>query len=160
MSTQISSGTRAAIMAALAATFEHGVARGYSGSLPSNPDDPENGDMLVEFSLDGVSFTPGVSADGLNFDSPEHDAGFTMTLIAKPGSATWKGSAVKAGTIGYIRLYANDRTTGLSHLAERIDGLASTAEGSPFVVSTVTTKVGVEVTLSECNLFISYRMAT
>lgn len=153
MTVRVSTGFREALLQNIRDDILDGaVLRLFSGSMPTSADAAENGDLLAEITVDGGSFNPGSQTNGLDFDVISSAADGSKTTLAKPTATTWKGTAVRAGTIGYGRLYANSRTAGSSTSAVRLDGNVSTVSGAAFVVNSVTTKVGVEVTVSEFNL--------
>lgn len=133
------------------------ILRFYDGTMPASADEAETGDLLVEITLDGGSVVPGSPTNCLDFSDISHEESYTKTVLAKPTDETWKGTAVRNGTIRYGRLYSNNRTLGESTVAVRFDGDVSTVSGgATFVASASTTKAGVEVTVSECNLVFSY----
>lgn len=156
MATRLSSGIRESILDAIKTAFNDSVIHFYTGTQPASADAAEIGDKLVEITLDGLAFVGGAPGNGLSFDVITHTDSNTISVLAKNTAETWKGTALRDGTIGYGRLYGNDLDLGASVTAIRIDGEALTITGASFKVSTQTTKTGVEVVVTEMNITIPY----
>jgi len=146
MSIRMSTGAMNSILssASFKDTFANGVLCIYSGPQPANADMVETGDLLAEVTIDGAAFTPGGGV-GLNF------ADAIGKAISKEAGETWKGNYLTAGTMGWFRFYANDKTTGASTAAIRLDGNIGTSRADIIVTSTVAT-VGGSITFDEFTL--------
>lgn len=116
------------------------VARGYTGTQPATADAAETGTLLIEFTLGSGAFTPGVATNGMNFDVSVDG------VVSKSTSETWSGEGVAAGVIGYLRVYDNARTAGISTSARRFD-LAAATTGAQLNLSTTTVSIGGTVTI-------------
>ena len=138
MSIQLSTGAWAAWLCtnSLQDIFANAVIDIFSGSQPSNPDAVETGDKIATLSVGGLTFTPGVSTNGLNF------ADTTDATLSKEAAEDWEGDYILAGRMGWFRLYANDKTTGASTTAIRIDGNVGTSSRSDAEVVTTTATIG------------------
>lgn len=91
------------------------VAAVYTGSQPTSADAAETGTLLGYITVNGGAFTPGSPANGLNWDASVDG------ICAKPSAEEWAIIPIADGTAGYIRIYDNSRTTGLSTTAKRFD---------------------------------------
>lgn len=154
---RISTGTRTMIATALRSGFTKGILRLFSGSMPSSPNAAETGTLLAEITVDGLPFTPGNNANGLDFDLVTDDPVTMKTYLAKHAAQNWKGIGLANGVIGWGRLYTNAMTTGDSASASRIDGVASAIGDADFTVTTSRVVVGVPVTVSAMKLVINGR---
>jgi len=131
--TTVASGTNVALVkitsGSLAQVFQNMSIDGYTGVRPANADLTESGTKIIQFSLDGGAFTAGLSENGMNFGE------FTETTLGKaidPGTGVaeiWRGSGLVTATLGWVRCYANDKTTGASTSAVRMDGVAAVSGG-------------------------------
>lgn len=121
--------------------FANAVGAFYSGTQPANADAAEGGTLLGYLTKDGGTFTPGSATNGLNWDAAVNG------VCAKPSGEVWKCVPVAGGTVGYLRIYANDRTTGSSSSAVRFDLACGVGSGEVRLSST-TFAVGVPVTLN------------
>jgi len=157
MTVRLSTGCRTDALEDLKSRYDGAVLRFFPADQPASADNDEGVDHLVEITVDGLAFTPGSQTNGLDFGDITNDAQFIQSILSKPAGVTWKGRGVRAGTIGWGRLYTNERITGASTTGSRIDGHASTASGDDFQVSTATVEVGVEVTVSAMNLRLKYQ---
>ena len=113
-----------------------GVLRIFSGAQPLSADDTETGTLLVEITVDGGVFTPGNAAHGLHFDNAADG------IIPKLASELWQGTVVATGYAGWFRFYANDRVTGASTTAVRMDGAISTGTNSEIQMSNTKLTIG------------------
>lgn len=157
MTMRISTGWRAQVLADVKTMLTGARLALFDGSQPASADATESGNVLVWITLDGGAVTAGSATNGLVFGDITTNDDDTITVLAKPAASTWKGTAIRAGTIRHGRLYAVAQVTGASDTAIRCDGQALTTEGADFVVSTQTTKVGVEVVCTELNITLSYQ---
>jgi len=133
----------------LAQVFKNMSIDGYSGTRPANANLTESGTKLIQFSLNGNAFVAGTSTNGLNFGNM---SGTTLQFAVDPATGVaevCRGVGITpGGTLGYVRVYANDKTTGASTSTPRMDGVAATS-GGDFNISTgttIVTGVPVEVT--------------
>lgn len=156
MATRLSTGMREVILNAIKTALNDCTLKFFTGTQAISADVTESGDELVQITLDGLAFVGGAPGNGLSFDVISHTDGNTISVLAKNTAETWKGTAQRDGTIGYGRLYDNNLEEGASVTAVRIDGEALTITGASFKVSTQTTKVGVEVVVTEMLITIPY----
>ena len=154
---RISTGTRNLIAVALRSGFTKGILRFYSGAMPSSPNSAETGVLLAEITVDGLPFTPGNNANGLDFDLITDDPVTLKSYLAKHASQNWQGVGLASGVIGYGRLYTNAMVTGDSAVAPRIDGVASSLGDADFTVTSSRVVVGVPVVVSAMKLVINGR---
>lgn len=138
MSIKISTGAWAAWLCtgSLQDIFADAVLEIFTGPQPATADAVETGDKTAIVTVDGLAFTPGVATNGLNFDDT------TDATLYQIGTDDWEGDYLVAGTMGWFRLYANDRTTGASTTAIRIDGTVGTSRSDAIVVTTTATVGG------------------
>lgn len=101
----------------------NGVIRVFPGNQPTSADDAEGTSPLLEITVSSGAFTPGSPTNGLQLDEPANG------VLAKLLSQIWSGVGVQAGTAAWFRYYANDRTTGQSATAARIDGVCGVNSG-------------------------------
>ena len=132
MGVRVSTGLRNALLGSqgLQDILLNGVIRVFPGSQPASADDAEGTSHLLEITVSSGAFTPGSPANGLQLDEPVGGA------LAKLASQSWSGVGVLAGTAGWFRFYANDRTTGASTTAARIDGICGVNSGQLQMAST------------------------
>lgn len=154
---RISTGTRNLVAVALRSGFTKGILRFFSGAMPSSPNAAETGVLLAEITVDGLPFTPGNNANGLDFDLITDDPATLKSYLAKHASQNWQGVGLANGVIGYGRLYTNTMVTGDSAAAPRIDGIASALGDADFTVTSSKVVVGVPVVVSSMKLVINGR---
>lgn len=116
--------------------FANAVLCVYSGTQPATADAAETGSLLATVTVDAGAFVPGAATNGLNFDAADGKR------IAKAAAETWKGIYGASGTMGWFRLYANDKATGDSTTGVRVDGSIGTSRTDVIVASTATTSGG------------------
>ncbi|RKZ95464.1 MAG: hypothetical protein DRQ40_03570 [Gammaproteobacteria bacterium] len=131
-------------------SFANGVLKIYSGVQPSSSNDPAPGVLLLEVSVDGLPFNPGVSTNGLNFDIP------VSAIVSKAVGENWQGSGIASGTAGWARLCGNMADPGsLSETLPRIDmsvaktGADLNLSNTAIVVAAPTTVDIFSVTMAE-----------
>lgn len=96
----------------------------YSGSQPATADSAVSGTLLAHITLNGGTFTEGVTTNGLVWDVPANGA------IAKPAAASWQYTGLALGTAGWFRIRGNAAdTNALSTTLPRIDGSIGTTTG-------------------------------
>lgn len=95
--------------------FTNAVIGCYTGTQPTNADAAETGVLLGYITVGSGAFTPGNPTNGLNWNTASNG------VLTKPNATEWSITPVAAGTIGYMRLYANNRVLGASSSAVRID---------------------------------------
>jgi len=133
----------------LAQVFKNMSIDGYSGTRPANADLTESGTKLIQFSLNGNAFVAGTSTNGLNFGNM---SGTNLQFAVDPTTGVaevCRGVGLTpGGTLGWVRVYANDKTTGASTSTPRMDGVAATSGGDFNIATgtTIVTDVPVEVT--------------
>ena len=121
--------------------FANAVGAFYTGAQPANAEAVESGTLLGYLTVGGGEFTPGVAANGLNWD----DA--VAGVLAKKTGDVFQCTPVVSGTAGYLRLYDNARVTGASDTAIRVDLACGVGTGEVRLSSTTFT-VGVPVTIN------------
>ena len=146
---KLSSGARQSLLDAYKNTFNDGVIRVYSGVAPASPDDAETGTLLAEITVDGAAFTPGMPGAGLSFDVITHESG--QSVLAKTASENWMGTGLAQGQAGYFRMYDNNRVTGESTTAKRIQGTVGTANAD-LQLASVNIVAGVPVTVNNLTI--------
>lgn len=95
--------------------FANAVIAVRTGVQPTSANDVETGTLIGYITLNGGTFTPGSTANGLNW------ADAVGGICAKPGTDEWAIIPIETGTPGWARIYANDMTIGASTTAVRID---------------------------------------
>jgi len=152
MAEKFSTGHVNAALAALKTAYANFVIALFDGTQPASANDSEGAaNLLALITLDGGSFTGGVSTNGLNFDDPADG------VLSKPAGTIWKGAGLSAaGTEGttatWFRVYANDYTTGASTTAERWDGAIGTTTSYELRMTNPVVVQDVETTISAFNL--------
>lgn len=129
-----------AIGGSLSDILRNGVMYIYSGTQPATADLTESGTLLAIITLASGAFTPGSPTNGINWDV------IASGVLAKDVDETWSGLGLSAGTMGWFRFYANDRTQGASSTAVRLDGAINTS-GAELNVGTRTVVVDVPITI-------------
>jgi len=132
MGVRLSTGLRNAILAtsSFKGIFNNGVIRVFAGNQPASADDAEGSSPLLEITVSSGAFTPGSPDNALQFGDA---AGGVMPKLS---SQVWSGLGLLSGTAGWFRLYANDRTTGGSTTAPRLDGVCGAGSGQLKLAST------------------------
>jgi len=125
MPIRLSTGFRNAMLGSQSVQdiLHNGVIRVFPGNQPTSADDAEGISHLLEITVSSGAFTPGSPANGLQLDEPAGG------VLVKLPSQIWSGVGVQAGTAAWFRYYANDRTTGASTTAARIDGVCGVSSG-------------------------------
>lgn len=104
----------------------------YGGvAMPASGDAAEVGDLLGLVTKNGLAFTPGNSANGLNFDVS--GAG----LLIRPESDEWACVPILGGQARYVRVYNNAMVTGVSTSAVRFDLAAGVTTGEAIFLNIV-----------------------
>jgi len=116
-------------MGSVAALLQNSVIDIYSGGRPANADALESGTKLLTITLNGGIFVPGEPTNGINLGNIV--AGVLKRAIDPETGVVeiWRGVGLVDGTAGWARWYANDKTTGASTTAIRMDGVVSTSGG-------------------------------
>jgi hypothetical protein len=96
----------------------------FSGSSPTDPNQPPGGTLLVTISLNG-------GASGLVFDATATDG-----TLNKPVAAVWNGTIAATGTASFYRLRRSTDTSASSTTEVRIDGLVGTSGADMNLTST------------------------
>jgi len=123
--------------------FQNGTMSGRTGARPTDADTTESGTELIKITLNGSSFSAGVSLNGLNLEADV--AGTTLNRATDPETAAsevWQGTGLVAGTVGYMRWYANAYTTGASTTAIRMDGTVATSGADITMANGTTISIG------------------
>lgn len=112
--------------------FDDGVMDIYSGTIPSTPDAPETGTLLVRITVgsatcgaDGTGIGP-AGENGLNFGTASNGS---ITKSAE----TWSGVGTASGEAGYFRFYDTNIEQGTSGTyattSVRMDGVCAVSGG-------------------------------
>jgi len=144
----MSAGTAVAVAEITSGSFaqvlKNGIPVGYSGVRPSTgADAAESGTKLIEFSKNGGTFVAGASANGVNLSNI---SGATAQIAIDPATGiaeVIRGLGLESGTLGYVRWYANDKTTGSSTSAIRMDGVVEVSGGDVNISTGKTIVAGV-----------------
>jgi len=155
--TTVSAGTNVCLAklasGSFAQVFRNGVIDGYSGVRPATgADAAETGTKLVSYTRSTGAFVAGASANGLNVGE---FSGTTMQRAIDPATGieeVWRALGLAAGTLGHVRWYANDKTTGSSTDAIRMDGVAATSGGDINIAAGLTISSGVASEITGVNL--------
>ncbi len=139
-----------------ASVLRNGTIDIYSGSQPASADDAETGTLLCSITLNSAAFTPGTPENGINLGQVDNA---TIHKAIDPDTGNpeiWSGigtSACGTGGInaGWFRFYANDKATGSSTQAIRIDGAVSTS-GAQLNMSNTLIVEGVTVTIDTVDM--------
>lgn len=148
MAVRLSTGSRNAMLdsTGLRAALANCVLRIYSGAQPATADAAVTGTLLNEITVDGLPFTHGNAANGLNFDAASGGA------IAKAVAETWKGNGLANGAAGWARLSGNPVDDGSeSTTLVRID-FAAGSTGADLYLSNVNIVSGAPTTVDVCNV--------
>lgn len=95
----------------------------YTGTQPASGDAAETGTLLGYITKDAGEFTPGSATNGLNWDAAADG------ICAKPTAQEWAIIPVADGSAGYLRVYDNAMTIGLSTTAVRMDMSCGVSSG-------------------------------
>ena len=131
----------------VAGIFKNGVIRIYTGAQPSTADAAETGTLLCELSVASGTFVPGSPENGITFGQ------VVAGILGKATNEVWSGVNVATGTAGWFRIYANDRTLGVSTTTSRLDGACATSGAqmnmsSTALVQNITTTIdGVQLNM-------------
>ncbi len=98
-------------------TFTNCIIRVFDGAIPTDADTTEGAaNMLVEITLDGLTFVPGAPGNGLNFGQ------VAAGQVFQASGETWEGTVGVQGEPAWFRIYDNAVDTGDSAVAVRADG--------------------------------------
>ena len=125
-----------------------------SGVRPSTGADiTEAGTELLNITLNGDTFVAGEPTNGLNLGV---FSGLDFKRAVDPITAVtedWKGTGLAAASTGtsagHARWYANDKITGASTDAVRMDGVVATSGGDINMVNGVTIVDGIDSAVSD-----------
>ena len=139
-----------------ASVLRNGIIDIYSGGQPTSADDAETGTLLCSITLNSATFTPGSPENGINLGQVDNA---TIHKAIDPDTGNpevWSGIGTAAcGTgginAGWFRFYANDKATGSSTDAIRIDGAISTS-GAQLNMSSTLIVEGVTVTIDTVDM--------
>lgn len=144
MALQVSSGFKGLILGphAFEDIFLNGSIGVFTGPQPDTADDAARGTLLGRITMNGVAWSPGASAGGLQF---LRNGPFVTNL---PGD-DWLLVPSAAGTAGWWRLVSNDEDgLGASFSLPRLDGAISNVSGTPeMVLQNTALQVGTAVRL-------------
>lgn len=117
----------------------------FTGSQPASADDGETGTKLLTVTLNKGAFVVGEDTNGLNFG--EVSAG----VLSKEPSETWSGEGLVDGIAGWFRIYDNNKISGASSTAIRMDGSIGTS-GSQLNMSSTSVVTGGTTTVDSVSL--------
>jgi len=146
MSERRSTGFRNALGTAGAGNYPDILANGvigvFTGTQPTDADQTEAGSTLLGYmTKDAQPFIPGQPTNGLNFEAA------TNGIMSKSSTETWQMVVLVDGYAGWFRHYDNDRVTGASTTAKRLDGAISTGSSTEITMASTRLKAGETVTL-------------
>jgi len=103
----------------------------FAGTRPAGgADETEGGIPILSITLNGDAFVGGVATNGINLGVMD---GTTLKraidAVNDPALEVWKGAGLSDNTAGWARWYSNDKTTGASTTAVRMDGVVATSGG-------------------------------
>ncbi len=107
----------------------------FNGTRPTNPEDTENGTLLVSITLNAGAFVSGDATNGINLDTIVANALKRAIDPATGNTEIWQGIGIANGTAQWGRWYANDAVTGASTDAVRMDGNVGTTVGADIVMA-------------------------
>ena len=137
----------------VADVMRNGKLQFRSGSQATTADAAAAGTLLIEFTKDGGTFTPGSPDNGINLDPDSVVSG----VVSKDSSETWKGTCLASGTLGHFRFLANATDSGAeSTTHDRIDGSIGVSSGDARVASTSVT-AGKVYYLNDMSLDLAYQ---
>ncbi len=118
----------------VAEVLKNGTIDLRSGTRPAaGSDATEAGTELLNVTLNGATFTASEATNGLNLGV---FSGTDLKRAVDPATGAteeWKGAGLAAASTGtaagHARWYANDKTTGASTSAVRMDGVVATSGG-------------------------------
>lgn len=126
MAVRISTGYASAILgtSSFVGLFLNGSIEIRTGTQPTRADDPVTGTLLARITRDGVNWTAGSPAGGLQFVQDGR-------YIRKNPAHAWLITGIATGAAGWFRLVGNAVDTGgFSTTLPRIDGTIGLS-GSP-----------------------------
>lgn len=130
--------------------LKYGVIAVYTGTQPATADDAESGTLLGYFTSTGADFTPGAVSTGILLADAIDSSlnGVDGALIGLHSTMTTvKCIPIASGTAGWVRYYDNDRVTGASTTAKRLDMACGVGTGE-FRLSSQTFTINVAVALN------------
>lgn len=141
--TRTTTGQANSLLAKFVTDYTNGTLRVFGGTAPASAEAAETGTLLLQFTLSGGTFTPGVATNGLNFGTPANGQ------VDKATAELWRGTVLAAASTGttatHYRFYANDMTTGASTTAKRFDGPVLNTQGEYALYMSDTTLVAGQV---------------
>lgn len=129
----------------------------FSGTRPVGGADATEGvSPILSITLNGDAFVGGVATNGLNVGVMD---GTTLKraidAVLDPAIEVWKGTGLSDATAGWARWYANDKTTGASTTAIRMDGVVATSGGDINMVNGTSIVTGVDSEVSDVSITIT-----
>ena len=141
--TRTTTGTANSLLDQFASDYANGTLRVFGGTAPASAEAAETGTLLLQFTLNGGTFTPGVATNGLNFGTAANGQ------IDKASGELWRGTVLAAASTGttatHYRFYANAMTTGASTTAKRFDGPVLNTQGEYALYMSDTTLIAGQV---------------
>lgn len=133
---------------AMKTLYQNCVIDVFAEARPASADSAEPGAVIARFTLNGDAFVAGQSTNGLNFGYLD---GTNMKRAIDPEttlSEVWRAIPTATAVANSCRIYSNDKTTGPSSTAIRMDGIVA-ASGSDLNISqgpSLTLGVPVDIT--------------
>jgi len=121
----------------------------FFNAAPASADSAEPGAAVASFTLNGNPFVPGVSTNGLNFGYLD---GVNMKRAIDPETGiteVWRAVPTATGIVNSCRIYSNDKVTGASTTAIRMDGVVATSGADLNVLQGPSITVGVPIDVSD-----------
>jgi hypothetical protein len=123
----------------------------FSGTPPTDANSTETGTLLAILSDAGAAFTPGVAANGLNFNTLIGGG----LLSVDPTETIREDSILASATATWFRVYSNAVSTGDDTSADpedrtkvRFDGIISTVNGADMVLKDTALTAGLPLELA------------
>ena len=121
----------------------------YAEARPTSADDAEPGAVIASFTLNGNAFVGGTSANGLNFGYLD---GTNMKRAIDPETSlveVWRATPTATTIANSCRVYSNDKMTGASTTAIRMDGVVTTSGGDLNITQGPSLTTGVPIDVSD-----------
>lgn len=121
----------------------------YAEARPAGADSAEPGAIIASFTLNGDTFVAGTSTNGLNFGYLD---GTNMKRAIDPETdlvEVWRAIPTATTIANSCRIYANDKTTGASTTAIRMDGVVATSGADLNITQGPSLTTGIPVDISD-----------
>jgi hypothetical protein len=121
----------------------------YAEARPASADSAEPGAAIARFTLNGDAFVAGLSTNGLNFGYLD---GTNMKRAIDPETSiaeVWRATPTVTAVANSCRIYANDKSSGSSTTAIRMDGVVATSGADLNISQGPSLTAGVPVDISD-----------